>query len=140
MKNTVKRYSNAEVTVVWQPGKCIHSEECFHALPSVFNPEQRPWINMGAGDTETIIATVKNCPSGALSIDQLDLATEAGSSELEITVKPNGPLMIKCAVKVTAGDGESTEHNKGTALCRCGASNNKPYCDGSHRKIEFTDP
>ena len=65
--NIVKKYTNGVVTVVWQPKMCIHSGNCFRGLPSVFNPGARPWIAPAGADTETIVAQVKNCPSGALS-------------------------------------------------------------------------
>lgn len=67
----IKTYTNGEVTVIWQPGKCIHSTVCWKeatGLPSVFDPRKRPWVNMGGGDSEKIEAQVAKCPSGALSV------------------------------------------------------------------------
>jgi putative redox protein len=63
----VKRYSNGEVTVVWQPALCRHAGACARGLPLVFNPRRRPWIEMQHSDSETIAAQVDRCPSGALS-------------------------------------------------------------------------
>ncbi len=62
-----KKYSNGEVTVVWQPHLCIHSAICFNGLPEVFNPRERPWVKIDQASTERIIDQVKQCPSGALS-------------------------------------------------------------------------
>ncbi|MBY0536596.1 MAG: (4Fe-4S)-binding protein [Chitinophagaceae bacterium] len=67
-KNIVKEYTNGEITVVWQSGKCIHSGNCVRNLPTVFKPKESPWITMDGGSTEEIKATVAKCPSGALSI------------------------------------------------------------------------
>jgi uncharacterized Fe-S cluster protein YjdI len=67
MKKIIKKYTNGEVTVVWQPDKCIHSTACFNGLPEVFDPDKRPWVNIHAAETEKIIEQVKRCPSGALS-------------------------------------------------------------------------
>lgn len=67
-KNITKQYSNGEVTVVWQSGKCIHSANCVKNLPQVFNPKESPWIKVENASTDEIIATVNKCPSGALSI------------------------------------------------------------------------
>ncbi len=65
--NITKKYTNGEVTVVWQSGKCIHSAICFRGLPSVFDPRVTPWVDpMGAGTAE-IVAQVSKCPSGALT-------------------------------------------------------------------------
>lgn len=66
--NLTKKYSNGEVTVVWQSGKCIHSGNCVRNLPSVFQPQDMPWIKMDNASTAEITAEVAKCPSGALSI------------------------------------------------------------------------
>ncbi len=63
---TKKEYTNGEVVVTWEAHKCTHSGRCTRGLPLVFQPRQRPWINMEAADTEDIIEQVKQCPSGAL--------------------------------------------------------------------------
>jgi uncharacterized Fe-S cluster protein YjdI len=67
MSQTTFKYPNADITVVWKPGICIHSGICFRGLPEVFDPRRRPWIEMDRSDTERIIQQVKRCPSGALS-------------------------------------------------------------------------
>ena len=66
-KDLTLEYTNGEVTVVWQPGKCIHSGRCFMGLPSVFNPREKPWVKIHGAETPDIILQVKQCPSGALS-------------------------------------------------------------------------
>lgn len=66
-KNVTKEYTNGEVTVVWQSGKCIHSANCIRNSPKVFNPKQSPWIKTEEGTTAEIVDTVNKCPSGALS-------------------------------------------------------------------------
>lgn len=63
----VKRYSNGEITVVWQPDRCQHSGICARGLPLVFNPRRRPWVQLDQADTATITAQVDRCPSKALS-------------------------------------------------------------------------
>lgn len=68
--NVTKNYSNGEITVVWQSGKCTHSGNCVRNLSSVFNPNERPWIRMTNAKTSEIIAAVEKCPSGALSFFQ----------------------------------------------------------------------
>jgi uncharacterized Fe-S cluster protein YjdI len=64
---TTKKYTNGEVTIVWQPGLCKHTGICFRGLPEVFDPRIRPWIRPENSTTEAIIAQVERCPSGALS-------------------------------------------------------------------------
>ena len=68
MKNIIKKYSNDDIKVVWEPAKCIHSAICFNGLPQVFDPRKKPWVNIEGADTVTITEQVKACPSGALSL------------------------------------------------------------------------
>lgn len=137
----VKEYSNGEVTIIWQPSKCIHSRLCFHGLPQVFNPQQRPWVKMDAATTERLIEQVKTCPSGALSykMDHQPAPAAASTEVVKVRVAPNGPLLVQGKIELQDKLGGVTTHTTMTALCRCGASANKPYCDGSHQKIGFTD-
>jgi uncharacterized Fe-S cluster protein YjdI len=68
-KNNIrKEYSNGEITVIWQSGLCIHSGVCARGLEEVFRPKERPWIQMENATSEQIVATVRRCPSGALSL------------------------------------------------------------------------
>jgi uncharacterized Fe-S cluster protein YjdI len=69
-KSVTKEYTNGEVTIVWQSGKCIHSGNCVKGLPEVFKPREQPWIQPEHAGTEKIIEVVHRCPSGALSIKQ----------------------------------------------------------------------
>lgn len=62
-----KRYSNGEITVIWQPDLCRHTGICARGLPLVFNPSRRPWIELEHADTGTIVGQVDRCPSGALT-------------------------------------------------------------------------
>jgi uncharacterized Fe-S cluster protein YjdI len=73
----IKRYSNGEITVVWEPSLCVHSGICARGLPKVFDPRRRPWVILDGFDTETIRHQVERCPSGALSIDTTTPETDA---------------------------------------------------------------
>ncbi|MBR9921533.1 MAG: hypothetical protein GYB31_11905 [Bacteroidetes bacterium] len=137
MKN--KEYSNGEVTIVWKPELCIHSANCVKGLPEVFNTEKRPWINAEGAGTQAMIDQVKKCPSGALSfyMNEEDQNQEAEAIQTEVEISPNGPLIVKGEIKVCHPDGKEESKTRATAFCRCGQSANKPYCDGTHRKVEF---
>jgi len=137
-RNIIKKYSNEEITVVWEPKKCIHAGACVKILPEVYNPELKPWISIDNGTTNELKAQVSECPSGALSYFMNDGEDqEAGNLETVVEVMQNGPLLVYGTLKITNSNGEKEIKNKTTAFCRCGASNNKPYCDGTHKKIEF---
>ena len=134
----VKEYSNGEVTVVWQAEKCIHSGICVKNSPQVFQPKDKPWVKIDTTSTNEIVNTVKKCPSGALSFymnNETDKTSE--SLETKIEVLENGPLLVYGTLKITDEDGNEETKNKTTAFCRCGASQNKPYCDGAHVKEDF---
>lgn len=69
-KDIKKEYTNGELTIVWQSGKCIHSTKCWNekmGLSSVFNPKERPWIKPDGAPSDKIMEHINNCPSGALS-------------------------------------------------------------------------
>jgi uncharacterized Fe-S cluster protein YjdI len=140
MKDITKKYTNGEVTVVWKPNQCIHSTICFKGLDKVFDPQKRPWVTPEGGTTQQIVDQIKKCPSGALSYF---MNSEAGDGKIEVEAEtivetvPNGPLLVYGNVAVKDSQGNLTKKNNVTAFCRCGASTNKPYCDGSHKKIEF---
>lgn len=128
-----KEYSNGEVTIVWKPDTCIHSAICVKGLGEVFRPNEKPWIKIDAASTEALVNQVKACPSGALSYYMNDEGDkEAASLETKVEVLENGPLLVYGTLKVTHKDGSEETKNRTTAFCRCGASQNKPYCDGAH--------
>jgi len=67
-----KEYSNGEITIIWQPDKCIHSGICFNTLPNVYHPQERPWIKPNNASTEELIDQINQCPSGALTYKKSD--------------------------------------------------------------------
>ncbi|TYA53227.1 (4Fe-4S)-binding protein [Formosa maritima] len=133
-----KEYSNGEVTIVWKPDACIHSGICVKGLGDVFKPKEKPWIKIDAASTEDLVDQVKACPSGALSYfmnAEGDKTIE--TLETKVEVLENGPLLIYGTLNVTHKNGNQEVKNKTTAFCRCGLSNNKPFCDGTHVKENF---
>nr|WP_294861995.1 (4Fe-4S)-binding protein [uncultured Fluviicola sp.] len=140
-KPIIKEYSNGEVTVIWKPESCIHSTVCWKkatGLPDVFQPNTKPWIKLEGGTTEEIIRQVDKCPSGALSYRLKDDRNEIVSTNI-VEALPNGPLLVYGNITVKHAGSEEVKESKVTAFCRCGASSNKPYCDGTHVKINFSD-
>lgn len=142
MDEKVKKYTKDGVTVIWKPDLCIHSTRCWKGLVAVFNPKLRPWINMEGAPLDEIMKQVSACPSGALSFINTEVEKE-GDTHTETTtaveVMKNGPLMVYGNLTVKDAQGQETHKHKVTAFCRCGASANKPYCDGSHMRIGFKD-
>jgi uncharacterized Fe-S cluster protein YjdI len=146
MAQKTKEYSNDDITVIWKPDLCIHSAECVKGSPEVFNPEEHPWIRVDKSGSEQIMATIDKCPSGALSYrtkkpaeaENLTGNETVKMNKVSIKATKNGPFLVKGLVEVEDSSGEvRISEGNTTALCRCGASSNKPFCDGSHTAAKF---
>ena len=140
MASLKKKYTKKNLTVVWQPDLCIHSTLCFKGLPHVFNPANKPWVNMDLESVERIKNQVDNCPSGALSyvIEGGDEISDNNIVEtLAIDISENGPILIKGPVNIKYKGNHELRESKTIALCRCGGSSRKPYCDGTHKQKKF---
>ena len=134
-----KEYSNGEVTIVWKPEVCIHSAKCVQKLPDVFKPREKPWIQMENSTTDALVGAVKGCPSGALGYFMNESGQEQAADNVEneitkVEVIENGPLMVFGSLLVKHADGSEEQKSRATAFCRCGRTDNKPFCDGSHNK------
>lgn len=145
----MKEYKNKHIIIHWFPELCAHPGTCLRLLPEVFNLEQRPWVNVDAAEPEEIINAVDKCPSGALRYSlpegskvDVQIANGVGNINLEksnpaaveISVKANGPLLIDGPTVVIGLDGKPLKEGSKMALCRCGLSGNRPFCDGVHTK------
>lgn len=145
----MKEYKNNHVIVHWFPELCAHPGTCLRLLPEVFNLKQRPWVNVNAAEPEDIISTIDKCPSGALRYSlpegsKVDpqIANGVGNINFEksnpaavkIRVNANGPLLIEGPTVVIGLDGKPLKEGSKMALCRCGLSGNRPFCDGAHSK------
>ncbi len=137
-REIVKEYTNGELTIIWKPKTCIHAKECVKRLPKVYNQYERPWIKAENASIEELKEQIKACPSGALSYKMSNEEDkEEVHLETKIEVLENGPLLVYGTLHITNSNGDKEIKNKTTAFCRCGASQNKPYCDGAHREAEF---
>jgi len=134
-----ENYVGEEITVHDNRGICAHAGRCTDGLASVFRLKEEPWIHPDAASRDEIIATIRKCPSGALSYSVDDLEHRDREGEPTIFVAPNGPYVVSGGPALrdtTRVEGASKEH---FTLCRCGGSKNKPFCDGTHWYNKFTD-
>jgi len=134
-------YVGSDITIYDNRGICAHAGVCTDNLATVFRMKQEPWIDPDAETLEEIITIINKCPSGALSYslnsnrDNNEESSESSASA--VMVAPNGPYVVTGRVEladITWGSGAEKQQ---FTLCRCGASKNKPYCDGSHAQIGF---
>ena len=134
----IYRNTRGEIAVSWEPKLCIHAGNCFRSLPEVFQPNSRPWIIVDAATADKIAEVVMTCPTGALHFERFDGGPqEPRPPETTINARHNGPLYVRGSVRITGPGGQLIREDTRVALCRCGRSENKPFCDGSHRRVGF---
>src|SRR5512140_3043934 len=159
-----RKYKNGEITVYWKPGACVHASYCYRELIEVFDPGRRPWVDMSGSTTERIIEVVNMCPTEALTwkwnddeqnknidVNQTNhiifrrpelLEPQETTEEVRpVTVKvmTDGPIVLKGDFTFIY-DGTTKKVREGIiSICRCGASEHLPFCDGIHRKIGYDD-
>ena len=133
-----REYRVDHIAVFWSPRYCMHSAVCLNAEPQVFDVQRRPWIVLDGADADRVAAAVVGCPSGALTFERLDGGEqEEVQDDVEVMAYRNGPLFVLGSVSVRDASGHVIRQAGRMALCRCGASENKPFCDGTHREIGF---
>ena len=139
MPRKLQSYESDAIEVTFEPARCIHSAVCLRSLPDVFDVAQRRWIMPEKGTAEAIVDAVEHCPSGALRYHRRDGETDEQPDPV-VTVRPmrNGPLIVRGEVEVVDGEGAPLPTGPRMALCRCGGSGNKPFCDNTHRSNGFT--
>lgn len=133
-----REYEGAEIRVQWYAWRCIHSGACIRALPAVFDPARRPWVDMNAADADAIASAVLRCPTGALRFRRLDGEPEESAAEpVQITPVRNGPNFVRGPVEIVNPSTGEVQRETRVALCRCGQSRHMPYCDNTHRAVGF---
>ena len=132
-------YPGAGVTIHDDRTVCSHAGFCTGNLAAVFRIGQEPWIDATAADVDAIVAQVRQCPSGALSVTVDGQPAEADLPQC-VNPVPNGPYRVTGGVQVLAADGSAYEVRNRVTLCRCGGSRNKPFCTGTHWRIHFEAP
>jgi len=138
---STRDYEAEGIRVSWDAKRCLHEAECVRGLPRVFNPRRRPWIEAGFAAADEVAAVVRRCPTGALTFVRLDGgAQEEAEPPNELRVSPCGPLYASGDLRILDADRREVTRVTRAALCRCGASANKPWCDGSHADSGFDDP
>lgn len=140
MTEKVFEYPGKEITVRYDMKRCIHAAECVRGLPAVFDTQRKPWVDAEAAPAAELAAVVARCPSGALHFTRLDGGPEEPVPVANvITVTADGPLYLRGDLAVTDPEGSVMRQDTRMALCRCGASTHKPFCDGNHAKAGFQD-
>ena len=143
IRNTPLTYSGVAdgvpVTIGYTPVLCTHAAQCQARAASVFNPNAKPWIQPDGGNLTQILDVIAACPSGALRVSIGDVPEQHMTScETNIRIEKNGPYHVTNIPLDAEFNGAGASHSK-YSLCRCGLSNNKPFCDGSHYDAKWKD-
>ena len=143
-------YPGQQVTIFDNRGICQHSGLCTDRLPTAFRTRQEPFVAPSGARMDELVRAVRDCPSGALSLafdgeEARDLADWHGQREQAIEVTQDGPYRVTGGIGLTDATGADVPRAAGSsrehyALCRCGHSQNKPFCSGMHWYVEFRDP
>ncbi len=132
-------YETDDITIHWDSERCVHSAICTSSLSGVFDTQRRPWVDPAAASIDDLIAVVERCPSGALTYTRADGVAEKADTTTTIVPWPNGPLWVRGHVEVRDRHGNLFRAGPRVTLCRCGHSQNQPFCDMSHRSAGFRD-
>ena len=141
-------YEGQQIEIFDNRGICAHSGFCTDRLSSVFHVGAEPFITPSGGRMDEIIQAVRSCPSGALSygIDHVEARIQVDQDrEPWIEVSKDGPYRVTGGVRVVDESGNEVPRAQGSShehfsLCRCGHSQNKPFCSGMHWYVKFADP
>ncbi|MCC7542593.1 MAG: CDGSH iron-sulfur domain-containing protein [Deltaproteobacteria bacterium] len=114
--------------------RCIHARHCVLSRPDVFVPNvQGEWIHPDRAAPEEVAALAVSCPSGAIAYERLDGGPQESAPLVNVArIRENGPIAFHAPMQIE-GHGAMLR----ATLCRCGASHNKPFCDGSHTSAGF---
>jgi CDGSH-type Zn-finger protein len=132
-------YPGTDITIHFNKLQCSASELCAHGLPKVFEHGRDPWIDPNRAKAEEIVAVIRRCPSGALRYTHKGKTGPEHSEPPSIRVRKNGPYEVRGGVPLRSPFWMEQASRQIYTLCRCGASMNKPFCDGSHWRVNFKD-
>ena len=123
------------MTLMFEARRCIHARFCVTGAPSVFLANvQGPWIHPDTMDVERLAAIAQECPSGAIRYRRKDGRPDESAPPVNLAaIREAGPYAVRGRLRLDGVDAGFR-----ATLCRCGASKNKPYCDGSHHEIGFS--
>ena len=141
MSDRLHEFEGPDIRVSWSAKRCIHAAECVRGLPAAFRPGFKPWITPERATADRIAEVVMRCPTGALHFERKDgrpAEPVPGSNDVQPTA--DGPLYLSGELEILRADGTLLLRDTRVALCRCGQSRNKPFCDNSHRETDFADP
>lgn len=137
--NQIYDFPGEQVDVQWDGRLCIHVAECGQAKGELFVAERQPWCIPDSTTPGEVAEVCERCPSGALTYTDKSGRSEQAPASNTVHVSCNGPLYVHGELAIGGAPQDMPGVQFRTALCRCGHSKNKPFCDNSHQKSGFED-
>lgn len=136
----VYTYSGESVDVTWDRRLCIHVGECTRATGALFQRGRDPWGQPDLLPAGEVVDVVGRCPTGAIVAHRKDGgAAEQTPTENTVVVANCGPLYVRGDLRLMGAPDDMPGIATRVALCRCGHSKAKPFCDGAHEDARFDD-
>lgn len=137
----ITAFRGDKMDIFWDRRLCIHVEECVRAEGSLFVEGRRRWCKPNESTVKDAVDIIRRCPTGALTFKlKENYKMSEKNKENNVTVSGNGPLLASGELNIEDAPTDMKGVKERAALCRCGQSKNKPFCDGSHIEAGFTDP
>lgn len=144
IRNTPQRYEGVvegeKVAISYTPVLCSHAAACQRLAGEAFKPGRSPWVNPTQATIAQLTEVMAGCPSGALRLEVGEMAepSHVVSTDVAVEIEKNGPYRVKNVELEAPFNGAGATRAK-YVLCRCGHSKNKPFCDGTHYDVAWTD-
>jgi CDGSH-type Zn-finger protein/uncharacterized Fe-S cluster protein YjdI len=130
----VEYVEGKDLTLHYETKRCIHARFCVTGAPTVFLANVKgPWIHPDTVPVARLVEIAHACPSGAIRYRRKDGVSDETPPPVNLlSVRESGPYAVRAQLEL---DGRPQFR---ATLCRCGASKNKPFCDGSHHDVKFS--
>ena len=139
-KKEIHTFKGRTVDVDWDGRLCIHVGECTRARGELFASGRDPWGQPDRAAADEVAEVVRRCPTGSLTYRRKDgKGAEEAPDSNTVVVASNGPLYVTGDLAIDGAPDDMPGVRTRAALCRCGASKNKPFCDNTHETVNFRD-
>ena len=138
-EKNVYDFPGETIDVHWDRRLCIHIGECGQSEGELFVAGRDPWCLPDKASAAEVAEVCERCPSGALSYTNRSGDAEQAGQTNRVQVSYNGPLYVSGELAIEGAPDDMPGVRYRAALCRCGQSRNKPFCDNSHLKAGFED-
>lgn len=132
----IQKYNGKEINIIFNRSICAGAGTCVRNFPKIYKNASEDWINPDGDSIDEVKKSIKQCPSGALSYEFKDESSNEKYKECKITIIKNGPMNILGDVNLNVDKWSTNANQQKYSLCRCGASENKPFCDYTHASLK----